>query len=122
MGECIHGLAFDVLCPDCEAVVGAPDAVVVNRFRLVHGPTPAPAPAPKRRWVLTLDCHADELDDLVDVLDDARRKISTGEVTSSVGGGTTRGYHWQLTEDPDMTGDRYREALTAWRDQQRGES
>lgn len=77
---------------------------------------PSPAP-PRRRLRLTLGLGADDLDEAaraleaiaLDLVTDGRE---TREVTSGGGGS---GHYLRLEWDPDMTGDRYRAELEAWR-------
>lgn len=76
---------------------------------------------PHRRLRLRLDVEADSISALAYYLDVLARDLTmrrgeTLETTSAGyrGAGFTGGYRATLTCDPDMTADRYRDALALW--------
>lgn len=68
----------------------------------------------KRRFHAQITIGADSLDDLTQVLKEIIFKINAYDTRHCVSGGSSAGYQLDITEQPEMTGDRYRELLTAW--------
>lgn len=75
-------------------------------------PTP-----PERRMQLTLDMYADDRDSLATALRRLADKVEIDQIGPGEGasGGWSDGYSYRITEDPDMTGDRFRAELEEWR-------
>ncbi len=65
---------------------------------------------PHRRFRLTLSLDADDLDTLRQAFED----VAIDGPRSRTGGATSHSYHLDVTEDPTVTPDGYREALRAY--------
>lgn len=71
---------------------------------------------PKRRVTLEISLGADDWDAAADALSDmATRIVREGPITDLCSGGWSVGYTVRGREDEQQTGDKYREALQAWR-------
>lgn len=81
-----------------------------------------PGTPPRRRLRLVLELDADDLDEVVAALGNiACSLVGGGEERQVTSGGWASGYHLTLTSDPEQTGDRYREQLSAWSAARRAE-
>ena len=69
---------------------------------------------PERRYVIELKAGADSLKDLASILGEFADAVSSGG-TNLVTGGLSAGGHFVVRENPDMTHDRYIEAVEVWR-------
>lgn len=76
---------------------------------------------PKRRLRLALDLGADDLSTLGAALRSIAHDLEyeDREERETTSGGYSDGYHLELTCDPAMTGDLFREELEAWRQRSR---
>ena len=74
---------------------------------------------PVRRFRLKLDLQADGMEELARVVDGVLYRvyesIDTGRALTKVtSGGVASGFHLELTEQDDMTSEKYRKELDAW--------
>lgn len=78
--------------------------------------SPKPRP-PGRRVRLVVDCHGDDLSDIVHILEDLVDDLSESQtLDAEVTAGSDRyGFSWALATDPDITAESYRAALEEWR-------
>ena len=71
---------------------------------------------PHRRYTIKLDIGLDSLDDLATILDGIAYSIVGEGSRSSTSGSPNCGYHLDVFEDPEMTHERYFEAIKAWKE------
>ena len=73
--------------------------------------------APKRRVQLKIDLHADDWEIAARHLREIALRIErNGPITSLCSGGWDCGYEVLGSENPDQTGDKYRDELEVWMD------
>lgn len=73
-------------------------------------------PPPKRRLRIVLDLHANDWSALSDAWGDIRHAVFLDGSTNATLGGSDAGWHVEVTDNPDMTPERYRAALNEWRE------
>ena len=70
--------------------------------------------SPRRRFVLSIEVGADDQGSVLDALDDfCQQARQTYLPAAGCTGGSRFGYSWEVTEDPEITHERYFEALNA---------
>lgn len=74
---------------------------------------------PKRRLHLTVDLHADDWSALSDAFSDLRHAVFIDGSTNCTSGGSDAGWHVEVTDNPEMTPERYRTALNEWMEARR---
>lgn len=79
-----------------------------------------------RKYELALTLNADSLDEIervfsqivLDCIVEHDSLSGSGKIVDTHSGGWSSGYSLQITHDPDMTGDRYRDELKEWNSEQ----
>lgn len=71
---------------------------------------------PRRRWLVEINVGGDELEDVLrEILRMAEHVQEHGKDCSMVSGGYSTGGFVRITENPDMTHDRYFEEIERWK-------
>jgi hypothetical protein len=75
---------------------------------------------PKRRFTLTLQLHADSVKQLrADLKEIAFHICDEGHRGDCTSGGCDSGYHYNVTERPEITPEKYREKLMAYLEEEK---
>lgn len=86
-----------------------------------EGTSPERLQPPHRRLVLTLELNADSWEDAIQALESLVLDLELGHCRmGSVSGGYSSGYLLRVQEDPEITHERYMEAVHAYVAQLRG--